>query len=141
MSDSFIEELTSITLENLENIAHAKSVIGDPIQLGDDTVMLPISRLSIGYAAGGSHLSGKSSSSDSNPLFCGGSGGGASITPQAFVVVTSDDIKVINLDESKKMSEELIEKAPHAFERIQNILKTSGKRKRRERRSRSDEDE
>lgn len=141
MSENFIEELTSSTLENLENLVHAKTVVGDPIQLGEDTIMLPISRVSIGYATGGSHLTGSSSSSSSDPLFCGGSGGGASITPQAFVVVTDEEIKVVNLDESKKMSEDLIERAPQAFERIQKMLKSSGKRKRRERRSSREEDE
>ena len=88
------------------------TIIGDAVETPDGTVILPVSKVGFGFAAGGSEFSekdGKNStgSFDSHP-FGGGSGGGVSITPIAFLVVGKNGIKMIHIDSSTHLYEELL---------------------------------
>src|SRR5690625_5732129 len=88
-----IEGLMSETMEQLKHLIDVKTIIGDPIQTADGSTVIPISRVSFGFVAGGSEFSSQDSSNQEDGLqeeshlpFCGGSGGGVSITHIAFLI-------------------------------------------------------
>ena len=80
-----INELMGITMEKIKEMVDINSIIGDPITLEDGTTVIPISKVSYGFASGGSDLPTKSEKS----LFGGGAGAGVTIKPQAFIVVST----------------------------------------------------
>ena len=87
-----------------------------------------VSKVGFGFAAGGSEFNstgaeeGDAQKSPKLP-FGGGSGGGVSITPIAFLIVSSSGVKILHLDESTHLYEKILEAAPQTFEKIQGMFK------------------
>jgi sporulation protein YtfJ len=89
---------------------------------------LTVSKVGFGFAAGGSEFKVEQSQSQgqgqnqSNHPFGGGSGGGVSITPIAFLIVNSQGVKMLHLDESTHLYEKILELAPQAVDKIQQMF-------------------
>ncbi|QGQ96928.1 sporulation protein YtfJ [Paenibacillus psychroresistens] len=133
MTEHPIQGLMKTAMENIKEMVDVNTIVGDPVQTPDGSVILPISKVGFGFAAGGSEFLGESehdpsSKNDANNAsvslpFGGGSGGGVSITPIAFLVVNSAGVKVVPLDNQTHLYERLIDSAPQVFDKIQSMLK------------------
>ncbi|TDB51045.1 MULTISPECIES: GerW family sporulation protein [Bacillaceae] len=132
MGEHPIKSLMSTAMENLKEMIDVNTIIGDPVETPDGSVILTVSKVGFGFAAGGSEFNGegqKSSSqqggqsSDSSHPFGGGSGGGVSITPIAFLIVSSAGIKMLHLNESTHLYEKILDTAPQAIERMQHMFR------------------
>jgi sporulation protein YtfJ len=130
MTEHPIQGLMKTAMENIKEMVDVNTIVGDPVQTPDGSVILPISKVGFGFAAGGSEFLGESeqNKSDANHAavslpFGGGSGGGVSITPIAFLVVSSTGVKVVPLDNQTHLYERLIDSAPQVFDKIQSMLK------------------
>src|SRR5690625_361913 len=114
-------------MENIKDMIEVNTIIGDPVESPDGTVIIPVSKVGFGFAAGGSECTNINSEGETNNQanfpFGGGSGGGVSITPVAFLIVKKDEVKMVHLDESTHIYEKIIEYAPQAVEKIEKMLK------------------
>ncbi|RDI44277.1 GerW family sporulation protein [Falsibacillus pallidus] len=144
MSEHPIQGLMTTAMESLKEMIDVNTIIGDPVETPDGSVILTVSKVGFGFAAGGSefNMNGKSGQSGSNGSgggqqgqqsgpkhpFGGGSGGGVSITPIAFLIVNSHGVKMLHLDESTHLLEKILDVAPAAVEKIQNMLKKNDKK-------------
>ncbi|MFD1739331.1 GerW family sporulation protein [Bacillus salitolerans] len=134
MSDHPIQGLMTTAMESLKQMIDVNTIIGDPVETPDGSVILTVSKVGFGFAAGGSEFSvesgGKQSSGDGQGQdksqqklpFGGGSGGGVSITPIAFLIVNANGVKMLHLDESTHLYEKILEVAPQAVEKIQQMF-------------------
>ncbi|WP_188206426.1 GerW family sporulation protein [Alkalibacillus aidingensis] len=128
MSEHPIQDMLVTAMENLKDMIDVNTIVGDPIETPDKSaVILTVSKVGFGFAAGGSEFNqgsgGQDSDSQSSNLpFGGGTGGGVSITPIAFLVVYPHDIKMIHLDEGTHLVEKLIDLAPQAVDKVQNMI-------------------
>lgn len=120
MAEHPIQKLMTTAMENLKALVDVNTIIGEPIQSPDGSVILTVSKVGFGFAAGGSEF-GKENGG--KLPFGGGSGGGVSITPIAFLVVNGKGIKVLHLDENTHLIDKVIDMAPQAVEKIQDMLK------------------
>ncbi|HLR73822.1 MAG TPA: GerW family sporulation protein [Virgibacillus sp.] len=131
MEEHPIQGLMTTAMENIKDMIEVNTIIGDPVESPDGSVIVPVSKVGFGFAAGGSEFNAQSNNDndeqqDSSSLpFGGGSGGGVSITPVAFLIVNAHGIKMVHLDESTHIYEKMLELAPQAVEKIQQILKES----------------
>lgn len=128
MDDHPIQGLMTTAMENLKDMVEVNTIIGDPVEAPDGSVIIPVSKVGFGFGAGGSEFSmGQSNSDDGDEVlpFGGGSGGGVSITPVAFLIVNSRGVKMIHLDENINIYEKIIDFAPKAMDKIQQLLKES----------------
>jgi sporulation protein YtfJ len=134
MSEHPIEGLMSAAMENLKEMIDVNTIIGDPVETPDGSVILTVSKVGFGFAAGGSQFNsnGKTSTNDDNKgqqggqselPFGGGSGGGVSITPIAFLIVNSSGVKMLHLDESTHLLEKILDVAPSVVDKIQGMMK------------------
>ncbi|ANB55655.1 sporulation protein YtfJ [Anoxybacillus sp. B7M1] len=136
MSNHPIQGLMTTAMENLKQMIDVNTIIGDPVETPDGSVILTVSKVGFGFAAGGSEfmLEGKQngtntavSSANGKPNeehpFGGGSGGGVSITPIAFLVVNSSGVKLLHLDENTHLYEKILDFAPQVIEKIQHMLR------------------
>ncbi|GGJ72698.1 sporulation protein YtfJ [Anoxybacillus voinovskiensis] len=131
MSNHPIQGLMTTAMENLKQMIDVNTIIGDPVETPDGSVILTVSKVGFGFAAGGSEfmLDGKqnghtpNSQANSEHPFGGGSGGGVSITPIAFLVVNSSGVKLLHLDENTHLYEKILDFAPQVVEKIQAMLK------------------
>ncbi|MBY0124093.1 GerW family sporulation protein [Bacillus sp. S/N-304-OC-R1] len=128
MSEHPIQGLMTTAMENLKEMIDVNTIIGDPVETPDGSVILTVSKVGFGFAAGGSEfkLEGLSNGngqgqSGSHP-FGGGSGGGVSITPIAFLIVNSGGVKMVHLDESTHLYERILDLAPQAVDKIQQMF-------------------
>jgi sporulation protein YtfJ len=103
MSDHPIQGLMKEAMENLKEMVDVNTIIGDPVETPDGSVILTVSKVGFGFAAGGSEFvmdgNHQGQQGGSKQPFGGGSGGGVSITPIAFLIVGSHGVKMIHLDE------------------------------------------
>ncbi|MBP2241408.1 sporulation protein YtfJ [Cytobacillus eiseniae] len=141
MSDHPIQGLMTTAMENLKEMIDVNTIIGDPVETPDGSVILTVSKVGFGFAAGGSEfkLDGQSNSGSqgqgqgqgqsSGHPFGGGSGGGVSITPIAFLIVNSNEVKMVHLDESTHLYERILDLAPQAVDKIQQMFDKKNKQK------------
>jgi len=130
-----IQGLMKTAMENLKEMVDVNTIVGEPVETPDGSVILPISKVGFGFAAGGSEYTSsggddekKSSESSKNQdrPFGGGSGGGVSISPVAFLVVGKNGVQLLPLDSQTHIYERIIELAPQMVEKIQNSFKIKG---------------
>lgn len=128
MSDHPIQGLMTTAMENLKEMIDVNTIIGDPVETPDGSVILTVSKVGFGFAAGGSEFSLENAQKTENPgqskqhPFGGGSGGGVSITPIAFLIVNSEGVRMLHLDESTHLYEKILELAPSAIDKVQQMF-------------------
>lgn len=132
MDEHPIQGLMTTAMESLKSMVEVNTIIGDPVESPDGSVIIPVSKVGFGFAAGGSEFDvggsmGAEESDESVYPFGGGSGGGVSITPVAFLVVNSQETKMIHLDENINIYEKIIDLAPQAVDKINQLMKESKK--------------
>ncbi|WP_055107729.1 GerW family sporulation protein [Paenibacillus ihumii] len=131
MSDHPIQGLMQTAMENIKDMVDVNTIVGEPVETPDGSVILPISRVGFGFAAGGSDYNvdetgGASSESDKNRPFGGGSGGGVSINPIAFLVVGQQGVHIVPLDNQTHLFEKMIDTVPYVMDKIQSMLPNNG---------------
>jgi sporulation protein YtfJ len=128
MSDHPIQGLMKTAMENLKQMIDVNTIVGDPVETPDGSVILTVSKVGFGFAAGGSEFNSSGGEEGGDPKspklpFGGGSGGGVSITPIAFLIVSTTGVKMLHLDESTHLYEKILEAAPQTVEKIQGMFK------------------
>ncbi len=140
MNEHPIQGLMQTAMENIKEMVDVNTIVGDPVETPDgSSVILPISKVGFGFAAGGSdYVMDKEKDQQANqgdgggmnaqiaPPFGGGSGGGVSITPIAFLVVNTDGVKVVPLDNNTHLLERIIDATPGMVDKIQMMMKSRG---------------
>jgi sporulation protein YtfJ len=118
-----IEELMKTAMESIKEMVDVNTIVGDAVQTIDGTVIIPVSKVAFGFAAGGGEYSGDRKNESPNFPFAGGSGAGVSINPVAFMIVgRNNTIKMIPasphaaLDRALDNIPNIIEKIKNAFE-------------------------
>ena len=115
--DNPINNMMDASLESIRKTADANTVIGDPIVTADGTTVIPISRIKIGFAGGGSEFSGKHAG-ESKP-YGAGTGASISVTPVAFLIFREGSCRVLPIPEPASNSvDRLIEQIPDAVDKI-----------------------
>ncbi|OXM88114.1 GerW family sporulation protein [Paenibacillus rigui] len=136
MADHPIQGLMKTAMENIKEMVDVNTIVGDPVETPDGSVIMPISKVGFGFAAGGSEFGAEEGTNGVNRHdgmnanvalpFGGGSGGGVSITPIAFLVVGKQGVKIVPLDNQTHLLERLIDSAPHVVDRIQSMMRNKG---------------
>ncbi len=118
MSEHPIKDLMGVSMEKIKEMVDVNTIIGTPIQSPDGTVIIPVSKVSFGFASGGSDLPTK----NTNELFGGGAGAGVSIQPLAFIVVSNGDVKLLQMSVDAKLPNAIVNLVPEVFDKVQGLL-------------------
>ena len=112
-SERGVNLLTEVALNKIRALTDTGTVIGEPITLPNGSTAVPVSRVSFGFASGGSDLpSGKQSD-----MF----GGGVTITPIAFLVTQGDSVKIMQLDTIGSTADNFVRTLPDLVDRISKM--------------------
>lgn len=128
MSEHPIKDLMGTTMEKIKEMVDVDTIIGDPIKLDDGTTIIPISKVSFGFASGGSDLPTKTD----KELFGGGGGAGISIQPLGFIVVSNGDVKLLQMSMEASSSNAIINMVPEVFDKVSGLFKKDGDTKKKE---------
>ena len=118
MSNS-IEGILGVSMEKIREMVDVNTIIGDAITSPDGTTIIPVSKVSFGFASGGSDLPKQAAEK-----FAGGAGAGVTVKPVAFIVITRDgDVKLMELGSSKPSAiEGVIDAIPNVVEKIKGFI-------------------
>ena len=119
MNESKVQGILGTTIEEIRSIADANTMIGDPVVMIDEITILPVSKISCGFASGGSDFSVKNATA---PVFGGAGGGGVTVTPVAFIVVNKGIVKVININTTETPIDKAISMVPELVEQIKGLF-------------------
>lgn len=123
MNDHPIQGLMDVTLEKIKNMVDSNTIIGDPITMQDGTLILPISKISFGFASGGSDFPSKTP----KELFGGGSGGGVSMVPVAFLVVKEGNVRLLQLSDTSNNIDRALGLMPEMVDKISGLFSKTSK--------------
>ena len=130
MSEHPIESLMTTAMNSIQDMIDVNTIIGEPIETANNIVIIPISKVSFGFAAGGSEFKGetideykkveKEEQIQYRLPFGGGSGAGVTIDPIAFLVIQSDNVKLMPVNHSSNV-DKLLDYVPDLIEKT-NIM-------------------
>ncbi len=120
MGNHPIDGLMSTAMQNIKEMVDVDTIVGAPVESPDGTVIIPISRVAFGFAAGGSEFGKKENEADA--MFGGGSGGGVSISPVAFMVVGQNQIKLLPIESSNSAVDKILDFIPAIVEKVNEKL-------------------
>lgn len=113
-----INDLMGVTMEKIREMVDVNTIVGTPITCADGATIIPISKVSYGFASGGSDLPAKVE----KDLFGGGSGAGISIQPVAFLVILNGEVKLMQLSIDASTPNALINLVPDVMEKISSFM-------------------
>ncbi len=124
-----INELMGTTMEKIKTMMDANTIIGDPIQTGDVT-LIPVSRLSFGFAGGGSDFVTKNQKPGTDNTFGGGSGASAKLEPVAFLIVRGENVKLLPVAPPPATTvDRVIETVPEVVDKVTAFIEKQQEKK------------
>lgn len=125
MSDkSSLEGLVKTAIEKIKEVIDVETVVGKPIELPNGTVIIPVSKISVGFGSGGSDIPAKQAQN----LFGGGMGGGVSISPIAFITIMPDgSVKLLQMTINAPKENAAIAMIPDVVDKITGFLNKNQK--------------
>lgn len=115
-----IGSLMDTTMEKIKEMIDVNTIIGEPITSPDGTLIIPVSKVSYGFAAGGSDLPTKKENKD---CFGGGSGAGVTIQPVAFLTVYQGDVRLVSVDREEGTTDKLVSMIPDVLKKVKGVFK------------------
>ena len=120
MSEHPLNDLIGTALTNIKTMVDVNTIIGTPVETANGTIIIPVSRVGFGFAAGGSDVPTKNPAVDKN--FGGGSGAGISISPVGFLVVNGDSVKLLPVNSANTTVDKLIDSLPEMFDKVSGLF-------------------
>jgi sporulation protein YtfJ len=133
-----IENIMATTMENIRNMVDVNTIVGDTVVMGDGTVIIPISKVSFGFVAGGGEYGASAGGTGQGQKdkgeqpaqartsefpFAGGTGAGVCISPMAFLVVSEGEVNLLPIQFNASY-ERILSRVPEVFSQIKDLFST-----------------
>lgn len=136
MSEHPIEGLMTTAMDSIRNMIDVNTIIGEPIETINNVIIIPVSKVGFGFAAGGSEFKGEAINEYNKKEkeeqiqyklpFGGGSGAGVSINPVAFIVIQENNVRLLPIEHCSSI-DRLLDYIPDFMDKIGNSLNKSSK--------------
>ncbi len=124
-----INDLMGTTMEKIREMVDANTIIGEPIRT-EEITLIPVSKLSFGFASGGSDFTTKNQKPDAGNSFGGGSGAGVNIQPVAFLVIKGDSVKVLPVAPLPESTvDRVVEMVPGVVDKVTGFIEKQQEKK------------
>ncbi len=110
-----IESLMGTSMESIREMVDVNTVVGDPVQTQDGSTIIPISKVSFGFVAGGGEYACSCQQGKEELPFAGGAGAGVSVQPMGFLVCSANGVRMLSAGCASPM-ERIVEMIPQALE-------------------------
>ena len=134
MENRPIDGLMKTAMESIKEMVDVNTIVGDAVQTPDGTVIIPVSKVSFGFAAGGGEYnmvdnSKKEQCEQNEYPFAGGSGAGVSINPVAFMVVGKNNVVKLMSPTTNSSVDKLMDFIPNLMDKMDSIFNDNKKSK------------
>ncbi|MBQ7047106.1 MAG: sporulation protein YtfJ [Oscillospiraceae bacterium] len=118
MKEQSASGILSASIEKIKELVDVSTIIGDPMELGDGIKLIPVSKVTYGFASGGSDFPSKTNAE----LFGGGGGAGITITPIAFIVVNNGEVSIKHISVNEGSIERTIGQIPDIVNGVTGVV-------------------
>lgn len=128
-----ISDIIKASVDNIKSTVDANTIIGEPIVTANGTTVIPVSKLSLGFASGGIDYIGKNVNGKTN--FGGGGGTGVMVTPVAFLIISAEgSVKLLNVNDKTEKDPvaqiiDAIERSPELISKVKEVFAKEKKTK------------
>ena len=120
MKEQSASGILNTTIEKVRQLVDVSTIVGEPIRLSDEITVIPVSKVTYGFASGGSDLPTKKENRD---CFGGGSGAGVTIQPLGFLSISKGVTKFIPIEKYDGAADRIVGMIPEAFDKISSFIK------------------
>ena len=124
-----IEGLMTTTMENIRDMVDVNTVVGEAVVTADGSTVIPVSRVSFGFVAGGAEYQPgakglRDAKADSSP-FGGGTGAGVTVSPMGFLVLNNDGVRMLSAGSEQPLAK-LVEMIPQLARDFKGLIEKKG---------------
>ena len=113
-----ITSVMSATMGKIKELVDTNTVIGKPIEAPDGILLIPISKVSFGFASGGSEFA----ATKDRPTLGAGSGAGVKVEPMGFLVIKDGNVRMMNIAPTTNTVDRIIDMAPTVMDRVDSFI-------------------
>lgn len=110
--------ILSTTIEKIRNLVDVSTIIGEPVYTEEGLTIIPVSKVTYGFASGGSDFPSKSN----QELFGGGGGAGVTITPVAFLLIQNGEVTIKQITAYDNAAERMVSLVPDMFDKVTGLI-------------------
>ena len=125
MKEQSTSGILGTTIEKIRDLVDVSTIIGDPLYLEGGMTIIPVSKVTYGFASGGSDFPSKTNSQ----LFGGGGGAGVTITPVAFLIVSDGEVTLKHITAYDNAAERVVNLVPEMFDKVTSVVNKTIKKK------------
>ncbi len=123
MAEKSAGAILASTIEKIRELVDTSTIIGEPIYAEGGTTIIPVSKVTYGFASGGADFPSKST----KELFGGGGGAGVTITPVAFLVINGGEVTLKHITAYDNAAERVVNLVPEMFDKVTGLMNKTKK--------------
>jgi sporulation protein YtfJ len=123
MAEKSAGAILTSTIDKIRDLVDTSTIIGEPIYAEGGTTIIPVSKVTYGFASGGTDFPSKSN----KELFGGGGGAGVTITPIAFLVINGGEVTLKHITAYDNAAERVVNLVPEMFDKVTELMNKSKK--------------
>ena len=125
-----LPDMMGNSLAKIKEMVDVNTIIGDPIQTPDGVMIIPVSKVKLGFAGGGSDFTTKSQKVEQPNPFGGGTGASAKLEPVAFLIVKGDNVRLLPASPAPGTSiDRVIEMVPDVVDKVTGFIEKQQEKK------------
>ncbi len=117
MKEQSASGILNTTIEKVRQLVDVSTIVGEPIRLSDEITVIPVSKVTYGFASGGSDFPSKSNAE----LFGGGGGAGITINPVAFLVLKDGEVTLKHITANDNAAERIVNMIPDVIDKVTSV--------------------
>lgn len=125
MKEQSAAGILETTIEKVKNLVNVSTIIGEPMNLENGITIIPVSKVTYGFASGGSDFPSKGT----KEIFGGGGGAGVTITPVAFLVINDGEVTLKHITAYDNAAERVVNLVPEMFDKVTSVVNKAKKEK------------
>ena len=123
MAEKSAGAILASTIEKIRDLVDTSTIIGEAIYAEGGTTIIPVSKVTYGFASGGADFPSKSN----KELFGGDGGAGVTITPVAFLVINNGDVTLKHITAYDNAAERVVNLVPEMFDKVTGLMNKTKK--------------
>ena len=125
MKEQSAAGILETTIEKVKNLVNVSTIIGEPMNIDGGITIIPVSKVTYGFASGGSDFPSKTN----KEIFGGGGGAGVTITPVAFLVISDGEVTIKHITAFDNAAERVVNLVPEMFDKVTSVVNKAKKEK------------
>ena len=118
MKDQSAAGILSTTIEKVRQLVDVSTIVGEPLALSDEVTVIPVSKVTYGFASGGSDFPSK----NNTQLFGGGGGAGVTINPVAFLILKNGEVTLKHITSNDNAAERFVDMVPEVIDKVSSVV-------------------